>query len=133
MTPYEYVGWTLNNTSAVTAITSTRINHGLRPRNTDTPCINYFEIGGDRQWGMERQPFSINCRADTPAGARDLARLVVTVFDGSSGTGTYGANNGFTVARAYLTNDNGLIPEPDDKTFNAPVDIELHYAVSTVS
>ncbi len=134
MTPYELVGWTLNNTTAVTAITSTRIWHGLRPRNDTMPSINYFELGaGQREWGIERQGYSINCRAETPAAARDLAREVVTVFAGADGTGTHGTNNGFDVGRASLRAGQGLIPEPGDKIFNAPVDIDIIYAVSTVS
>jgi len=134
MTPYEFVGWTLLNTSAVTAITSTRIYHGLRPKSTTTPCINYYATGGGDRWsGLERQTFSINCRAKTPAAARDLARLVITLFDGTHGQGTYGTNNDFDVARASLKADIGLIPEIDDDLFNAPVDIDVINAVTTVS
>ena len=134
MTPYELVGWTLNATTAVTAITSTRIWHGLKPRNDTLPSINYLELGaGTRFWGHERQPYSINCRASTPAGARDLNRVVTTVFAGAEGTGITGRNNGFTVERGSLKSDQGLIPEPDGNTFNAPVDFDIIYAVSTVS
>lgn len=137
MTPYEFVGWTLNNTSSVTAITSTRITHGLRPRSTTTPCINYYETDGDRYAGIERQGYSVNCRADTPAGARDLARVVTTVFDGTHGQGVYGTNNSFSVGRAYLKTDVGLIPEEPDENnrviYNAPLEIEIQYAVTTVS
>ena len=133
MKPYELIGWTLLQATTVTAITSTRINHGLRPRSDTLPCINYYTTGGDRFDGMERQTFSINCRAKTAGGARDLARTVITAFDGASGPGVYGRNNGFSVARAYLKTDVGLIPEPDDETFNAPVDIDIIYSPGTVS
>ena len=133
MTPYELIGWTLLNATTVTAITSTRVAHGLRPRNDTLPCINYYTVGGDRFDGMERQTFSINCRAESPNAARDLARVVITEFHGATGTGVYGRNNGFSVARAYLKTDIGLIPEPDDKTYNAPVDVDIIYSPGTVS
>ena len=141
MTPYEMVGWTLLDASAVTAIvgvaSAQTVTHGLRPRNSAVPCINYYAVGGGSRFnGIERQTISISCRADTPAGARDLNRVVTTVFAGAQGTGTYGTNNGFDVARASLKADQGLIPEDmvDGKTiYNAPVDIDIIYAASTVS
>ena len=137
MMPYEFVGWTFNNTSAVTAITSTRIYHGLRARSSVLPAINYQELGpGSRFYGYERQPYTALCRADTPAGARDLARVVTTVVAGSAGTGITGTNNGFTLDLGTLIADQGLIPEElvDGKTvYNVPIDFRLIYAVSTVS
>lgn len=134
MTPAEFMGWTMHNTSAITAITSTRITHGSRPQNTVTPCINYYQLAGrGRFYGIEVPTFSVNCRADTAEGARDLARIVVTTFSGSSGTGMYGTNNSFDVARVSLRADQGLIPEPADNLYNAPVDIQLAYASATVS
>ena len=138
MTPYEFIGWTLINTSAVTNIvgvaSARTITHGLRPRNDTLPSINYLELGGGNRFsGYERQPYSISCRASTAAGARDLNRVVTTVFSGAQGTGITGRNNGFTVERGSIRSDQGLIPESDDKTFNAPVDFDIIYAVSTVS
>ena len=141
MTPYEFVGYTLLNTSAVTNIvgvaSARTVTHGLRPRNSAVPYINFYEIGGGLRFsGIERQPFSINCRADTPAGARELNRVVTTAFCGAAGTGIYGTNNGFDVARGSLKADQGLIPEDmvDGKTiYNAPVDIDIIYAATTVS
>lgn len=134
MSPSELVGWTLNNTSAITAITGTRIYHGLRPQETTTPCVNFFQLGGGFwQYGIEVVAFSVNCRAQTAEAARDLARLVVYAFHGSAGTGLYGTSNSFDVARSSLLADQGLIPEPDDGVYNAPVDIRVAYATSTVS
>ena len=76
MKPYQCIGWTLLNTTAVTNITTT-ITHGLRPVGTSVPSINYYEVGGNNRLnGIESQVYSINCRHTTPAGARDLARLV---------------------------------------------------------
>jgi hypothetical protein len=55
---------------------------------------------------------------------------------GSSGTGITGTNNGFVLDFGHLIADQGLIPEElaDGKTiYNAPIDVQLVYAVSTVS
>jgi len=133
------LGYALNQTSAITAITNTRIFHGLRPATTATPSINYFQLGGATwRYGFEVATFSVNCRAGTAEAARDLARLVVTTFHGSAGTGLYGtqavsAGNSFDVARVSLRADHGLIPEPSDNLYNAPVDIQVAYQTSTVS
>lgn len=137
MTPYEFIGWTMLNASAVTAIVGTRVTHGLRPRNDSLPSINYHALGGGaRFWGMERQTVSISCRANTPEDARDLNRVVTTEMAGADGTGIRGTNNGFDLALGSLIADQGLIPEDkvDGKTvYNAPVDVQIIYAVSTVS
>ena len=133
MKPYQAIGWTLLQTSAITNIVSTRVYHGLRPEGTVVPSINYYEVGGTRTSGIEVQTFSVNCRASTAGASRDLAREVLNVFTGTSGTGVYGTMNGFSIARAALQNDNGLIPEIEDDVFNAPVDISIAYAISTVS
>lgn len=134
MKPYQAIGWTLLNTSAIASITTT-VNHGLRPVSTSVPSINYYELGGASRFnGMESQVYSINCRDDSAGGARDLARLVLDVFTGSSGTGIYGYQNStFEVTRASLENDGGLIPEPEDNIYNAPIDIRIVYPISTVS
>ncbi len=135
MKPYQVIGWTLLQTSAVTAITSTRIYHGLRPDGTVTPSINYYQVGGaTRQNGMEAVTYSINCRTTGAGTARDLARVVVDLFHGSSSTGIYGyQNSSFEISRASMEMDAGLIPETEDGIFNAPVDIMIVYPSSTVS
>jgi len=134
MKPYQAIGYMLLNSSAISAITSTRVNHGRRPTGTVTPCINYYELAGSSRFsGSESTVYSINCRAETSAAALDLARLVLDLFIGSSSTGTYGTQNGFDISRASLQNDNGLISEPEDEIFNAPVDIRIVYPSSTVS
>ncbi len=134
MSPSELIGYTLNQASAVTTITSTRIYHGLRPVGTTVPSINYYQMGGALwKYGVEVPTFSVNCRAASAEAARDLARAVIGVFHGSAGTGMYGTMNGFDVARVSLRADQGLIPEPADGIYNAPVDILLAYHSSTVS
>jgi hypothetical protein len=137
MKPYQFVGYTLNQTTAVTAITSTRIYHGDLPNVTTLsamlPCINYYELSNVVRRGTESQSYSINCRAATPAGARDLARAVVDLFNGTSGTGIYGTMNGFSIGRASLRQDQGLLSEPDGGVYNAPVDVLLVYTSDTVS
>jgi len=134
MKPYQAIGWTLNQTTAITAITSTRIYHGNRPENTGLPCINYFESGiGIRQNGYETQDYTVNCRAQDPGEALDLAREVVDLFHGTSSTGIYGTQNGFDIMRAFLSGMPGVLPEPEDSIYNAPVTITMVYPSSTVS
>jgi hypothetical protein len=62
-----------------------------------------------------------------------LARLVLDLFTGSTGTGVFGIMNNFEISRASLANDGGLIPEPEDGIYNAPIDIRIVYPISTVS
>jgi hypothetical protein len=131
MKPYQAIGYALLNTTAITAIVSSRINHGLRPIGTIAPCINYYEIGGvTRIPGMESVIYSINCRATTAGVARDLAHLVLDLFAGTDGTGTYGQQMTFEITRASLVNDAGIIPEPEDGIYNAPIDIRIVYPIS---
>ena len=138
MRPDQFIGYHLVQASAISALVgsaaSARVYYGLRPETTITPCINYYEVGGGSRFsGMERATYSVNCRAGTAAEARALARAVVTVFAGDSGTGTYGSASGLSVARAALVSDGGLIPESEDRLFNAPVDVQLVYAPAEVS
>ena len=126
MTADQFVGWTLLNTSAVTAITSTRVVYGLRPIGTTLPAINYYDLSGaGRGNGIEAPVFSINCRAATARAARDLADIVLDLFIGGDAMGNYGVNNGFAAARVSLVNAGGLIPEPEGTCFNVPIDIRV--------
>ena len=129
MKAYQAVGYMLSHTTAVTSIVSTRIYHGTRPQSGDVPCINYYEVGpGSRKADIESVRFSVNCRASSPAKARDLARCVATVFGGAQGngiTGTIGTSDLFSVAKCSVIMDGGLIPEPTDSVYNAPIDILL--------
>jgi hypothetical protein len=131
MKPAQAIGYALINSTAISAIVGSRINHGLRPNGTATPCINYYELGGfSRNNGMENAVYSINCRHTTAGGARDLARLVLDYFAGTSGTGTYHVLSTFEVTRASLVNDGGLIPESTDGIYNAPIDIRIVYPIT---
>ena len=134
MKPYQTIGYVLLATTAVTAITSTRVYHGLRPVGTIVPSINYYEVGGSsRQSGMESVVYSVSCRASSASVARNLSRIVMDIFGGTSGTGIYGSENGFELTRTSLVNDGGLIPEPEDGIYNSPIDVRIVYPVSTVS
>jgi len=137
MQGHEAVGYSLLQTSAVTSLlysSTASVHHGTRPLDDNLPCINYYAIpGGDRWNGMERERFSINCRASSQSVAVAIKRAVLDLFVASNGTGIYGTMNNFDVARASLANDGGLIPEPEDRCYNAPVDIYLVYAATTVS
>ena len=132
MKPYQLIGYSLSQTTAITALVSTRIYHGLRPASTVVPCINYYEVGsGSRMNGLETTTYSINCRASTASAARNIAKEVLDLFHGNNGK--YGSINGFDVSRSLLRSDNGIIPEPEDKIFNAPIDVSFSYPLSTVS
>lgn len=134
MTPSQAVGWSMAQTTAITALVSTRIYHGIRPTGTTVPCINYFEMGGgQRAYGFERVTYTINCRAATPGAALAVARQVTDLFHGSYSGGTYGSQNGFEISRASLNQSQGVIPEPTDNIFNAPVDILLVYPTTSVT
>lgn len=134
MVSSQAVGFMILNTSAITAICSTRVYHGMRPQSSalsSMPCINYYSMTGNRTNGIESIPYSINCRAVTAETAISLASKVVDLFCGSSGTGIYGdtgtAGNPFSVARASLRNIGGLIPEPDSSCYLVDVDVLIVY------
>jgi hypothetical protein len=106
----------------------------MRPIGTTVPCINYFEMAGTQRLnGFERSTYSINCRATTAETALQLARKVVDIFQGTSGTGIYGDMNNFEITRASLRQQQGLIPETADNLYNCPVDIFIVYPTSSVS
>jgi hypothetical protein len=134
MTAAQAVGWSMIQTTALTALVSTaNIYHGLRPVGTEVPQINYYEGELVRWQGMENQEFTINCRDKTPALAMAISRQVTEIFHGSASTGIYATQNGFDISRAFLDTAVGLLPETEDNLYNAPVIITLIYPSSTVS
>jgi len=124
---YQAIGYMILHTTAITNVISTRCNHGLRPASSVMPCINYYGVGGTTQVAdIVSSRFSINCRAADPGIARDLARSIAALFGGSQGNGIYGttgASNTFGLARCSVIADGGLIPEPTEGAYNAPIDI----------
>ena len=134
MTAAQVVGWSMIQATTITALVSVEnIYHGLRPKSTVTPQINYFEGSLIRHNGIESQDFVINSRAMTAAGAQAIARVVTDLFHGSASTGIYGTQNGFDIARSFLDTGTGTIPETEDEIYNAPVRITVIYPSSTVS
>lgn len=134
MTAAQLMGWSMINTTALTTLVSTaNIYHGLRPKSTTVPAINYFEGTLTARNGIENQPFVVNCRDVTAAGAMAIAREVMEIYNGSVGTGIYGTQNGFDIGRAFMENAAGVIPETEDNIFNAPVRVILIYPSTTVS
>jgi hypothetical protein len=135
------VGQLLNASTALTTIVSTRIYNGLRPGlappATGLSCINYFELsGGQNIYGFQRVGYSINCRAVTAETALQMAKIVDEIFNGSSGTGIYGyasSGSGFEISRAFTQRRQGLIPEPDEGLYNAPVDVFIVFPNSSIS
>ena len=135
MTADQAIGYTMLNTTALTAIASTRIYHAIRPIGTTVPCVNFFRMpGGNRANGMDRRVYSINCRAVTAATAISMATIVIDTLHGTSGRGMKGdVASTFSVISASLQQDGGVIFEESDNLYNAPVDIQVVYPTSTVT
>jgi hypothetical protein len=137
MTAGQAIGTILNSVTSLTSIVNGRIFNGNRPTGTVVPCINYYELaGGKNNYSEQIVPYSINCRATTAETALTLARLVDETFNGSSGTGMYGTTSSgsvFSINRSWTNRRQGLIPEPDDGIYNAPVDVYIVYPSGTVS
>ena len=134
MKPYTAMKDLLAATTTVTAIVNARRWHGLQPRNTQLPSLTFHEIGGPARFnGVERQTYVINNRAKDLGDALDLARVVTDLFAGASGTGTYGNQGAFSIARAFQDGNPGIIPEPGKGAYNVPVYITIIYPSSTVS
>lgn len=127
MRPDQFVGWTLLQTSAVTSIVGSAGNvyYGMRKIGSPMPSINFYDNNGLRGRGLNSPIFSLNCRATTASATRNLADLVLNLFDGSSGTGVYGTNNNFDAFRCSYVRDSGLIPEPDNSGYNITIDIRI--------
>jgi len=133
-TPAEAVLDLINATTALTSIVGNWVWHSFRPQGTSLPSLNFYEVSGPQRFnGMERQTFSINCRARDIAGALALARQVTNLFNGTSSTGIFATQGTFDISRAFQDVATGLIPEPRDSLYNAPVDITILYPSSTVS
>jgi hypothetical protein len=125
---WEAIGYSLLNQVEITAITSTRIYHGLRPAGS-APCINYFEVSylplanGE----LEMPLYQISCRASNPGAAQDLATFVCTYFHNMKET-----MNGFDVRMASIQNKM-LLPEPETGLYHVPVEIRFSHLNDTVS
>jgi hypothetical protein len=130
VTSQQCIGYSLNQTSAITAITSTRIFHGNRVEGTVYPSINYFSIGNSFKNGLNSEVYSINCRAENIDTSKALGKLVVKLFCGNTFDGTYGLMNSFNILEATLNAPVRTLAEPGDSVFNTPVDIRIVY-VST--
>lgn len=134
MTGGQCVAYAMLQTSSITSICSTRIYNGSRPDTTTVPSINFYEMAGaQRINGLDRIPYSINCRAATAETALTLARKVDELFNGNYGNGTYGDWNGFGITRASTRQRQGLIPEPDDGLYNAPVDVYIVFNSTAIT
>ena len=127
MTSAQLVGYTLAQTSAITAIISTRIYHGTRPDGSVLPAINYFSLDDLPNVGTISEVYTINNRAADSETSKRIARIVQKTFVGSSFAGQYGVMNGFNVSRVSLANPSRTIPETTERCFNTTVDIRLVY------
>jgi hypothetical protein len=129
MTPDQAIAFTLLNTTAISALVSTRVYYGLRPTTDELPSINFYDIAHGRINGIDNPIFSINCRGVTARAARDLGTLVLITLAGTQGQGGYGTVingvNELDLYRVSLMNDYGLIPEPEDNCYNCPIDVRV--------
>ena len=136
MTAGQFIGYAILQTSAITSLLATStasVWHGMRPKSTLLPSVNYFALPGQRFNGFESVPWSVNCRAQTIEAAMAIQRAVGNLFSGTASTGIYGAMNGFSIGRGSVPTVNGVIPEPEDNVFNAPLTVTIVYPSSTVS
>jgi len=134
MTADQMVGYALLNTSALTAIVSTRIYHGMRTMGTALPALNFYQLGQrTRANGMERTGWSVCSRSTKAAQALQLAELVYDMFDGTSGNGMSGDVNNFAIISTSVIGTGGLIFEDEESVYNAPVDIQVVYPVATAT
>ena len=137
MKDYQFVGYTLLQTSAISSLVSTRVYHGMRPKVSqlsELPAIDFYQLpSGEKFNGLVSRTFTINCRATDPAVARQLGDAVIDLFGGTSGTGVQGYSSSFNIARASIARDNGTFVEEDSETFNVPIDVLIVYTVDTVS
>jgi hypothetical protein len=137
MTPSQFIGYCLLNSSAITALVSSRVSNLVNPRASQfassPSSINYYLVSpGSESNGIGSKTFTINCRHTDPFQAENLEREVVKLFNGVSGTGVYGNMNGFD-GRTSLLSEAGNIHEDDTGYNNCPVDILLVYTLDTVS
>jgi hypothetical protein len=137
MTPSQFVGYCLNNCSAVTTFVSSRISNLVNPRASQfasrPSSINFYLVSpGSERNGIGSKTFTINSRHRDPFQAENCAREVVKLFNGTTGTGMHGTMNSFD-GRTSLISEAGIIYEDDTGYCNYPVDILLVYPLDTVS
>lgn len=127
MRDYEFIGSKLYQDTAVKTVVSSRIYHGRIPEQDVTyPVINYILISRPNVcFGHgERPRYQINCRAETPATAMDLAHKVHSVFNDLQGS-----TAGFDCDGAYF--ENSLMIAEQNDIYNVAVDIFLTYRNTT--
>lgn len=128
------LGYALKASTALSAIVSTRIYHGMRTMGTAVPALNYYQLGQRRRAnGMETIRWSICSRSTKAAEALSIANIIVEMFDGESGNGMSGDINSFAIISTSLVGTGGLIFEEEESIYNAPVDIQVVYPVTTAT
>lgn len=119
---YQAIGYRLLNYAAITAITSTRIYHGIIPETVTTlPAINYFMISSpNMDVNGSRDRYQISCRAKDLATCMNLAFHVHAAFNNYQGT-----LSGYDIQYSYY-NDSRVIIE-ENSIYHIPVDIFFTY------
>lgn len=127
--PDQFVGKTLLEATAISAIVGTRVYYGLRlpDKNGNIfPAINYYDLPGNRN-AIKRNVYSINCRAKKIEEAKALSEKVLDLFVGENGFGTCFDSTAFSAFRVSLVTSHQVIPETESGVFNSPVDIAIVY------
>jgi hypothetical protein len=118
----QALGYLLNNTAGIIAITSTRIYFGEIPETVFTlPTINYFLVSApnlDTQ--TERRRYQISCRAKDPFVCLNLAHQVRAALNNYQGT-----QSTFDINMIYY-DDTKMIRE-DNNIYHCPVDVFITF------
>jgi hypothetical protein len=133
MKDYQFIGYKLLSTTAVTSIVSQRIYHGNGPESMTYPAITYFQSGYPAmtyQNTISRRRYQIDCWANSAAGVRDLEQAVTNTMDNASGTFTNSAGSSFDIQATDVMLYGPMIYESGTNLYHQPIDIRLIYLSS---
>lgn len=112
----------LTGDADLAVLVSTRIGYWQLPDESATPYVVYFEVTPDAPLeaiGMRSSQWQISCWADTPQGAKTVARAVRSLLH------TYIGVVGSTTIKAATELQTDLYQDPDTELWNAPVDVRM--------
>lgn len=119
----QLIGYSLLNTSAITALT-THIKHGSLLEEAKYPAINFYGVPTYKN-GLGNGVFTLNHRAYDEETALQMAKETQKLFTGSSFTSVYGVMNGFNVQSISQSGDVLLNYEESGKIWNAIVNLRF--------
>lgn len=125
----------LANTSAVTALVSTRIYAGMAPPGPTPPLVIFNKISGPRvatldgPTGLAQPTFQIDAYATTYLAAKNLANAVRIALDGWRAT-----DGAVVIQGTSLLGERDGIEEgmsPPDRWFRCGMDYEISHTEAT--